>query len=438
MRKLFGTDGIRGVYQVDLTESMAYKLGFILGKKYRGGKFLIVRDTRESGMAIEEAICEGLLKNDVVVLRGGILPTPAAALVTRIEGCFGVVISASHNPYFYNGIKLLKSGYKLSDEEEIEIERDFENEKELNKTRCGKVMNFAEALDIYVNAIYDMFKDIDFSGLKVAVDAANGAAYRTTPIVLNKLGVKVSCFADQPDGRNINQGCGSLYPSFLKENINDFDLGILHDGDADRCIFLTRNGKEIHGDKTMGVLADWMKQESRLKNDIVVATVMSNLGLEIFLSQRGIKLIRTKVGDRYVLEQMISLEANLGGERSGHIIFLDRSTTGDGLITAIEFLRVMVLSGKDPCYLESMVIDYPQHMINVDVTDKSVAEHPKLKEKIDQFQNDGYRIIVRPSGTERLIRVMVEGKDESSVKSVAEELAEFVKTMSFLGEGESV
>lgn len=430
MRELFGTDGIRGIFNEDLTEELAHKVGLTIGRMHPDGKFLVVRDTRESGLALQNAIADGLVRSGATVYLGGILPTPAAALITKLKNWFGVVISASHNPYYYNGIKLMRSGFKLADEEEAEIEKRLSAQhSSLENHLKGQIVDFPEVEDLYVQMIADMFSDVDFRGISVAVDASNGAAYRTTPAVLDRLGLKVTCYCNQPDGRNINDNCGSLHPEYLAQKIAGFDLGILHDGDADRCILLSKEGKEIHGDKIMGILAVSMKNESRLKNNLLIATIMSNLGLEIFLKENQINMVRTKVGDRYVLEQMLKSGANIGGERSGHIIFLDRSTTGDGLITALEFLRVMVIAKKDSSELEKQVADLPQHMINVKVLDKTVAEHPHLKEKVSQLQRSGFRIVVRASGTEPVIRVMAEGQDALQTKMIAEEIADLVKAL---------
>ncbi|HOJ88513.1 MAG TPA: phosphoglucosamine mutase [Pseudothermotoga sp.] len=430
MRELFGTDGIRGIFNEDLTEELAHKVGLTIGRMHPDGKFLVVRDTRESGLALQSAIADGLVRSGATVYLGGILPTPAAALITKLKNWFGVVISASHNPYYYNGIKLMRSGFKLADEEEAEIEKRLSAQySSLENHLKGQIVDFPEVEDLYVQMIADMFSDVDFRGISVAVDASNGAAYRTTPAVLDRLGLKVTCYCNQPDGRNINDNCGSLHPEYLAQKIAGFDLGILHDGDADRCILLSKEGKEIHGDKIMGILAVSMKNESRLKNNLLIATIMSNLGLEIFLKENQINMVRTKVGDRYVLEQMLKSGANIGGERSGHIIFLDRSTTGDGLITALEFLRVMVIAKKDSSELEKQVADLPQHMINVKVLDKTVAEHPHLKEKVSQLQRSGFRIVVRASGTEPVIRVMAEGQDALQTKMIAEEIADLVKAL---------
>lgn len=429
MRELFGTDGIRGIFNEDLTEDLAYKVGLTIGEMHSDGKFLVVRDTRESGVALEQAIAKGIAKKGATVLLGGVLPTPAAALITKVKNWFGVVISASHNPYYYNGIKLMKAGFKLADEEEAQIERRLSQIADSAVYSSGEIVQFPQAEELYVQMISQLFADLDFSGVSVAVDASNGAAYRTTPTVLEKLGMRVVCYYNEPDGRNINENCGSLHPEYLAQKISGFDIGVLHDGDADRCILLSKDAKEINGDKIMGVVALSMKKEGRLQNDLLVATIMSNLGLELFLKEHGIEMMRTKVGDRYVLEEMLKSKANIGGERSGHIIFLDRSTTGDGLITALEFIKVMILSGKDSSELEAQVVDLPQHMVNVEVDDKRIADHPKLKEKVSQLQQSGFRIVVRASGTERVVRVMAEGQDLLKTKMIAEEIADMVRSL---------
>lgn len=426
MKKLFGTDGLRGIFGEDLTEELAYKLGLALGELYGPSTFVIGHDTRESAQPLQEALVRGLLEKGAQVKLAGVLPTPAVAMISKLLNCFGIVISASHNPYQYNGIKVLKNGFKLPDEEEQKIELVME------KVSPGVVKGSAEIdqhlRQLYIDTLLKSFAGLDLSGMKIAVDLANGAAITTTPEVLTAFGANVTCFSNEPDGRNINENCGSEHPKFLSQRMAGFDLGILHDGDADRCILLSENGEQIHGDKIMGVLAAKLKTEGRLPGDTVVATIMSNKGLEDYLLSRGIKLMRTKVGDKYVLEGMISIGANFGGERSGHIIFLDRSTTGDGLITALEFLRLMQLTHRTAADLSKEVEDYPQVLMNVPVVDKSVAEHPFLKREIEKYV-ERFRIVVRASGTERLVRVMVEGKDENEVRTIAEQFCKLVREL---------
>ncbi|HBT39550.1 MAG: Phosphoglucosamine mutase [Thermotoga sp. 50_1627] len=426
MKNLFGTDGLRGIYGDDLTDELAYRLGLALGELYGPSLFVVGHDTRESAEPLQKAIVKGLLEKGAKVKLAGVLPTPAVAMITKILNCFGIVISASHNPYQYNGIKILRFGFKLPDEEERKIELVMET------VSAGVEKGFAEfdphLRELYIEALLKSFHGLDLSGLRIAVDLANGAAIMTTPEVLNALGANVTCFSKEPNGKNINENCGSQHPEFLAQHMKGFDLGILHDGDADRCILLGENAEEIHGDKIMGVVAIQMKREGRLRNDMVVATIMSNKGLEDYLLDRGIKLTRVKVGDRYVLEGMQRFGASFGGERSGHIIFLDRSTTGDGLITALEFLRLMLSMNRAAAELSREVEDYPQLLLNVPVEDKSVAEHPALKREIEKYLGR-FRIVVRASGTERLVRVMVEGKDETEVKKVVEELCGLISEL---------
>ncbi|MGB9789576.1 MAG: phosphoglucosamine mutase [Thermotoga caldifontis] len=426
MKQLFGTDGLRGIYGDDLTDELAYKLGLALGELYGSSLFVIGHDTRESAGALQQALVKGLSRKGAKVKLAGVLPTPAVAMISKLLDCFGIVISASHNPYQYNGIKVLRSGFKLPDEEERRIESLMQNVSA--GVEEGSVETDPSLREIYLKTILESFKKLDLSGLRVAVDLANGAAITTTPEVLKALGASVTCFSYEPDGKNINENCGSQHPQFLAGQMEGFDIGVLHDGDADRCILLSRKGEEIHGDKIMGVLAVQLKSEGRLRNDTVVATIMSNKALEDYLLNRGIKLARVKVGDKYVLEGMLQLDATLGGERSGHIIFLDRSTTGDGLITALEFLRLMVLTGRTADDLSKELQDYPQVLINVPVMNKAVAEHPLLKKELEKY-DERFRIVVRASGTERLVRVMVEGKDEADVRRIAEELSELVREL---------
>ncbi len=424
---LFGTDGVRGVVNGDLTPELAFKLGNALGRIFEGEFILIGRDTRKTGEMLEAALAAGIASSGKDVMLCGILPTPAVAMLSNRMKTEGVIISASHNPPEFNGIKVVKNGFKLPDEEERRIEKLIENEKLVDYSKVGRIKKFDEAFDIYTKEVLKMYEDLNLSGFNIAVDVANGAAYKTTPFVLEKLGAVVEVYANEPDGVNINQECGSTNMEFLAARKKEGWLGLAHDGDADRAIFLDEEGNVVHGDKILGIMALAMKREGRLKNSKVVATILSNLGLEEFLGKHGITLLRTKVGDRYVLERMLASGAFLGGERSGHVIFLDRSTTGDGLITALEILRFLKNSGEDLKSLHSSIPDYPQVMINVPVKDKSIVEDEKIKKAVEKFSKKDLRIVVRPSGTEPLIRVMVEAYDGEEAKRVAEELAEVVK-----------
>ena len=426
---LFGTDGIRGVVNGDLTPELAFRVGNALGRVFQGETVLLGRDTRASGEMLEAALAAGLSSAGKDVMLCGILPTPAIALLSRKMKTAGVIISASHNPPEYNGIKIVENGFKLPDEKEREIEREISELEYVESKKIGRIRKFEGAFDVYVGEVLSMFRDLNLSGMNVVVDAANGAAYRTTPAVLEKLGAEVEVFSSEPDGFNINDGCGSTNIGFLKSVKKSGAIGIAHDGDADRCIMVDEMGEEVHGDKIMGVAAKMMLETGRLPGRRVVATVLSNIALEEYLKSIGVELLRTKVGDRYVLEKMLQTGSTLGGERSGHIIFLDRSTTGDGLITALEVLRAVRMSGKNLSELHSDIEDYPQVMINVRVEDKSVANHGEVLKVVEEESEEGFRIIVRPSGTEPVVRVMVEGKDEKKIREKAERIAEVVKSL---------
>jgi phosphoglucosamine mutase len=422
LMKLFGTDGIRGVVNEELTPEIAFRLGNALGK-YVSNRIFIAKDTRASGDMLEAAIIAGATAAGATVYRCGVLPTPALAIITKLEDAVGVMISASHNPPEFNGLKVISKGFKLPDEVEDNLEKRMKELHYASYNEIGCVIDYKLAFEEYTNYVIQQFPDLDLSGLKMLVDAGNGAAYETTPYVLKQLGAKVEVINNNPDGYNINVNCGSTNPGQAMKRMTTHNLAILHDGDADRCILLDERKQEVHGDKIMGMCAVQMKKEGRLKNDIVVGTVLSNMGLEVFLRKHGIKLLRAKVGDRYVLEQMFEHGANLGGERSGHIIFLDRSTTGDGLITALETIRTMVLSGKKLSELADEVPDYPQIMLNIKCKNKLIVEHKDVKELIEKYKREDTDIVVRPSGTEPLVRVFVQGPDEEYINNVAYEIA---------------
>ena len=423
---LFGTDGIRGVVNEDLTPELAFKVGNALGRVFPGETVLIGRDTRASGEELEAALASGLASAGKEVLLCGVIPTPAVALLSSRMKTVGVVISASHNPPKYNGIKVIKNGFKLPEDEERRIEEILDPVKYVDYRSVGRIKRFDKAFEVYVGEILQMFPDLDLKGFEIAVDVANGASYRTTPLALEKLRAKVQVFANSPDGFNINDGCGSTNIDFLRSVKREGIVGFAHDGDADRVIFLDETGEEVHGDKMMGIAAEKMLDEGRLPSKKVVATILSNLGLEEFLRELGIELIRTKVGDKYVVEEMLKNGSNLGGERSGHIIFLDKSTTGDGLITALEILRILKKTGSTLKELHERIPDYPQVMVNVEVRDKSVAKDERVLKAVER-EGEGVRIVVRPSGTEPVVRIMVEGKDPEDIEERARRIAEVVK-----------
>ena len=358
----------------------------------------------------------------VDVLSCGILPTPAVALLTRITRSYGVVISASHNPPEYNGIKILKSGYKIPNELEEKIERKIEGEFQ-KRYVVGKIRPFREGKDMYIGAVLEMFKDLDLSGKSVSLDLANGATTTTVKDVFEFLGADLEIFNSSQDGLLINQGCGATHPKFLAEEMKKGRIGFTFDGDGDRVMVIDEERNVVNGDKIIGILAEGMMREGRLENAVVVGTVMTNGGLEEYLKKKGAKLLRTKVGDKYVLEEMLSSKANLGGERSGHIIILDRSTTGDGLITALELMRTIEKLGKTLLELAKEIPDLPQVTKNVRRTEKTSLEHEGLRRLIEKYNAEGYRIIVRPSGTEPVIRITVEGRDRDRVEEIAEVLS---------------
>ncbi|AMW33057.1 phosphoglucosamine mutase [Fervidobacterium islandicum] len=431
--RLFGTDGIRGVVNEELTSEIAFRLGNALGR-YISNRIFIAKDTRASGDMLEAAIIAGATAAGATVYRCGVLPTPALAIITKLEDALGVMISASHNPPEFNGLKVISKGFKLPDDVEENLEKRMKELHYAPYNEIGCVVDYKLAFEEYTNYVIQQFSDLDLSGLKILVDAGNGAAFETTPFVLRQLGAKVEVINNTPDGYNINVNCGSTNPDHAREKMTSHNLAILHDGDADRCILLDEKKQEVHGDKILGMCAVQMKSEGRLKNNVVVGTVLSNMGLEVFLKKHGIKLLRAKVGDRYVLEQMMEHGAVLGGERSGHIIFLDRSTTGDGLITALETIRVMILKGKKLSELADEISDYPQVMLNIKCKNKLVVENKEVRELIEKYKREDTDIVVRPSGTEPLVRVFVQGPDEEYINNVAYEIASKIEELTNGGE----
>lgn len=433
--RLFGTDGIRGVVNEELTAEIAFRLGNAVGK-YISNRVFIAKDTRASGDMLEAALIAGATSAGATVYRCGVLPTPALAIITKLEDAVGIMISASHNPPEFNGLKVISKGFKLPDEVEDNLEKRMKELHYANYNEIGCVIDYKLAFEEYTNYMLEQFADLDLSGMKILVDAGNGAAYETTPYVLKKLGAKVDVINNSPDGYNINVNCGSTEPNAAREKMTNHNLAILHDGDADRCILLDEKKNEVHGDRIMGISAVLMKEEGRLKNDTVVGTVLSNKGLEVFLKERGINLLRAKVGDRYVLEKMQEVGAVVGGERSGHIIYLDKSTTGDGLITALEVLRTMVRADKPLSELSESIPDYPQIMINVKCKNKLIVEKPEIRELVEKYKREDTDIVVRPSGTEPLARVFVQGPDEEYISNVAYEIAGKIEELSKEEEGE--
>lgn len=440
-KKLFGTDGVRGEANRELTAKLVFELGragaYVLGHHQKGAMIAVGKDTRLSGDLLEAALSAGICSVGCRVARLGIIPTPAVAYLTRVLKLpAGVVISASHNPMQDNGIKFFGGdGYKLSDETEIEIE-DLVAEAEDKLPfpvgeEVGNIHEIVEATEVYIKHLKQTV-EVDFKGLKVVVDCANGAAYKAAPGVLQELGAEVTAINDFPNGVNINDNCGSTNPQSLQRAVleRDADLGFAHDGDADRVLAVDAEGNLVDGDQIMAMCALQLKKEGKLKGNHIVATVMSNMGLELALQEAGIAVLKTQVGDRYVLEKMIESGAVLGGEQSGHIIFLQYNTTGDGLITALQVLSVMQKSGRSLKELASQIHQLPQFLRNVRVKDKA-----KLQDNKNVWQAVALaecklgkqgRVLLRPSGTEPLVRVMGEGMDEGLIRQIIDELAEVV------------
>jgi phosphoglucosamine mutase len=443
--RLFGTDGIRGtVNKHPMTPEFVLRIGMaaahILREKHGRNMILIGKDTRLSGYMIESALTSGICSMGMNVTLVGPLPTPGIAFLTRtLRLDAGIVISASHNPFEDNGIKFFSSkGFKLPDELERKIEElvfdDGLSRKRPKGSDIGKAYRLDDATGRYIEYIKSTIsKGITFEGMKIVVDCANGAAYKTTPWLLRELGADVISINERPDGININAGCGSLHIEGLRKNvkIHKADVGIAHDGDADRTIFCDEKGRMVDGDQVMGMWAVEMKRQGMLKKDTVVSTVMSNLGLEKYLEMNGIKLIRTKVGDRYVVEKMLDGGYNLGGEQSGHIIFIDHNTTGDGPLTVIQVLYLMKKRNAPLSKLASEIKLFPQILLNVEVEHKyDIKTIPEIEESVKAAEKrlaGSGRILVRPSGTEPKIRVMLEGEDLKLITKLGKDISKVIK-----------
>jgi phosphoglucosamine mutase len=442
-RKLFGTDGIRGIANVEpMTTETAMKIGratayLFKGKKGHRAKIVIGKDTRLSGYMLENAIASGVCSMGVDVLLVGPLPTPGIAFLAQsMRADAGVVISASHNPFQDNGIKIFSSdGFKLPDELEARIET-LVDSGELDPLRptaeeVGKAYRVDDAKGRYIVFLKSSFpRDMNLEGMRVVVDCAHGAAYKVAPIVLEELGAEVIPVGVDPDGENINRGCGSLYPDLISRLVvqEGANLGIALDGDGDRVVFCDESGVVIDGDQVMAMAALDLDAKGALNQRTLVATVMSNVGLELLLRRHGIRMIRTSVGDRYVVEEMRRGGFNLGGEQSGHIVFLDHNSTGDGVITALQILSLMRRSDRALSELASTMHRYPQIVRNVPVSKKLPLEKvPGIQGKIraaeERLGQEG-RIVVRYSGTEPVVRVMVEGAEDELISVIALEIEE--------------
>lgn len=440
-RKLFGTDGVRGVANTPpMTVEMSLNLGravaYLFRYKGRPGRVVVGKDTRLSGYMFETALCAGICSMGADCWLCGPLPTPGIAHITAsMRADAGVVISASHNPYHDNGIKIFAGdGFKLPDETEAELERLMESgeldEARSDPDKVGKALRIDDARGRYVAFLKSTFpRDLSLDGMRLVVDCANGAAYKSAPAVLDELGAKVFPLGVTPDGTNINDGCGALHPEGVKRAVleRNAHMGIALDGDADRVIIVDERGQEVDGDAILALIATRMLKRGTLARRTLAVTVMSNLGLERCIEAAGGQLVRTAVGDRYVVEEMRRRGLNVGGEQSGHLIFLDYMTTGDGVVGALQVLAAMVQEGRPVSELASVMTRYPQVLINVMVKQKRPLEElPAVQQLIDAAQQklgrEG-RVLVRYSGTEPKARVMVEGADQREISALAEEIA---------------
>jgi phosphoglucosamine mutase len=442
---MFGTDGVRGIANKELTCELAYKLGkagaCVLTEGAGSPKILVGMDTRISGDMLEGALVSGILSVGAKAICVGVIPTPAIAYLTKKYGAdAGVVISASHNPVEYNGIKFFNGqGYKLSDELEDKIQRLIESEFKgidvLTGEKIGaKTNKIYKALTDYIEFAKSTI-DVNLKGLRVALDCANGASSKTSVKAFKEMGADVYVINNDPDGININKNCGSTHPEELMDYVvkKKCDLGLAFDGDADRCLAVDENGNLINGDFIIGIIGKYLKSRGRLNKNSVVVTVMSNLGLDIALRNENINTVKTKVGDRYVLEEMKKNGYVLGGEQSGHIIMLDYNTTGDGLVTALQIASIVKESGRTLSELASFIKELPQVLVNARVpNDKKniynedeqiMSEIEKMEKKLDGCG----RVLIRPSGTEPLVRVMLEGKIQSEIDDMASNLASLIE-----------
>lgn len=451
MKKLFGTDGIRGkAGEFPLDKKTLEIIGSSLAKHFAGKKeedvkFIIGRDTRESGIWIEKAFCKGASSKNADCNSAGIITTPGIAYLTNAESFdAGIVISASHNPFEDNGIKVfLPSGKKLGREVEEQIEKDIWKAK--NQSADGNQQSAIDDSDIeddsrisdyqqtYLNHLKNEFKALSLNGLKLVVDCANGAASKLAPQLFKDFGAEVVAIYDQPDGKNINKDCGSLHLDKLQAKVIEekADFGVAFDGDADRSLFVDENGDLVDGDATLWIMAQHLQNENNLNDNAVVATVMSNLGLETALKSKNIKLLRTAVGDKYVLQELLDTDSSIGGEQSGHIIFPKRSLVGDGMQTTLYLLEALQENGKSLSEMKNGFTQFPQILVNVRVSEKKPFEEvPEISDSARVIENElgeTGRLLLRYSGTENLARVMIEGKDQTEIENQANRLAEVIK-----------
>ena len=452
MRKYFGTDGIRRIANTDLSPSLVFrvaKAGASVLSKHAEGKaptILIGRDTRISGTLIESAMIAGFLSYGANVKTLGVIPTPAVAYLTKkYNANASVVISASHNTFEFNGVKYFSNkGMKIPDSLEEEIEEIMDSDEKLSSLtaiaeKIGVAENREDMINDYIDFIVGIFhNDITLNiddNFKVLIDTANGATYSVADKIYTRLGINHDIINNTPDGVNINAGCGSTHLDMLKEKVKEgkYSLGIAYDGDGDRCLAVDENGEEIDGDIMMAIASKYLKAKGKLKKDTVVATVMSNLGFNKYCEGEDINFVQTKVGDRYVLEEMLKEGYNLGGEQSGHIIYLDYNPTGDGILTSLMFVKILLETKQLPSQAKKIIKIYPQVLINAKVDSDKKNDYesdPEIKAAIEklteEFSGNG-RVLIRPSGTEPLVRVMIEGEDQKIITKKARELADLIE-----------
>ena len=450
MRKYFGTDGIRRIANTELTPNLVFKVAkagaYVFSKHLdHTPTILIGRDTRISGTLIESAMVAGFLSYGAKVKLLGVMPTPAVAYLTRkLKADAGVVISASHNTYEFNGIKYFSNkGTKIPDNLEEEIEEIMDSEKLGDLNAVNEKIGISEyALDLIDEYVYflrkifdDDFEKFDKNNFVVGIDTANGATYSVAEKVFKILGINYKIINNTPDGVNINKDCGSTHLEGLKKFVveNNLNLGIAYDGDGDRCLAVDENGQEIDGDKLMAIISHNLRKHEKLNKDTVVGTIMSNLGLNKYCRDNGLNFLQTKVGDRYVLEEMLKNGYNLGGEQSGHVILLDYNPTGDGILTSLMLIKSIFEEGKKASELASIVKKYPQILVNAKVNTEKKYDYEndaEIKSEIEKLEKEfagNGRIVIRPSGTEPLVRVMIEGENQDYISKKATELANLIE-----------
>lgn len=445
MGKYFGTDGVRGVANIELSPELAYKIGrasaYVLNKENQENITVIVgMDTRISGDMLEASLISGMCSVGAKVISLGVIPTPAVAyLVRKYNASAGVMISASHNPFQDNGIKFFNNkGFKLNDEIEEEIEQYIDNNYDKIPYVQGKDIGHKDikedAIEDYVEFLKSTIST-NFEDLNVTIDCANGATYQVAPILFEELKANANVIFREPNGININENCGSTHMENLCKEVlsNKSDIGIAFDGDGDRCLVVDEQGSIVDGDEIMAICGNYLKEQGSLKDNTIVATIMSNLGLFIMGENKNINILKTKVGDRYVLEEMLLKGVNFGGEQSGHIIYLDYNTTGDGILTAIKLLEIIKKTGKKLSELRKIIKVLPQVLVNAKVSNQNkynYLENEDIKNAINNlekmFAGNG-RVLIRPSGTEPLVRVMIEGSDRDILEKEAKKLASLIE-----------